>query len=158
MSTDYLGTNTTISDRLTTLLRLTRKSRTAHHNMMIGIAILFGTGLLLLPLMIVEPRPVKAILILDSALFACALVALFQRFWQLHFALNPSSSQKVISSTAATFAAPLTQALPASFARASVTEGTTELLVSAEKVGRRTLKPVSTRVNETGEVDAERFM
>ncbi|HEV7473393.1 MAG TPA: zinc ribbon domain-containing protein [Pyrinomonadaceae bacterium] len=140
------------------VFRLTRKSRTAYHNLMIGAGILLVTILLLLPMSLVSPKLFKALLIIDSTLGAMGLVALLQGLWQLHFALNPESSQPVATPPAQVFAAPLTQALPASIARASITEGTTELLVSNIEHGElRTLEPVASRVNDTGEVD-ERLM
>jgi hypothetical protein len=135
------------------VLRLTKKSRTAYHNVLMGAVILFVVSLLALPLLFVEPKLFKALLLIDSVLGAFGLFALLQGVWQLHFALNPKAAQPAATQPAPLFAAPLTQALPAPTVRASITEGTTELLGKP-----RTLEPVSSRVQDTGEIDDERLM
>lgn len=141
------------------VFRLTRKSRTAYHNLVIGVLTLFIASLLLLPLLWVEPKLFKVLLTIGSAFGAFGLFALLQAIWQLHFALNPNSSQKAIARPAPAFTAPLTQALPVRPARASVTEGTTELLVSnIENDERRAAEPVPHQALDTGEVDDDRLM
>ena len=141
------------------VFRLTRKSRTAYHNLVIGVVTLFVASLLLLPLLWVEPKLFKVLLTIGSAFGAFGLFALLQGIWQLHFALNPNSSQKAIARPAPAFTAPLTQALPARPARASVTEGTTELLVSnIENDEHRAAEAVPRQALDTGEVDDERLM
>lgn len=141
------------------VLRLTRKSRTAYHNLVMGVVILFVTSLLLLPLFRVDPKAFKVLVLFVSAFGAFGLFALLQGIWQLHFTLNSKSSQPALAQTTPAFAAPLTRALPATSAHASVTEGTTELLVSnTGKDEHRTLEPISRRVQDTGEVDQDRLM
>ncbi len=137
--------------------RLTRKSRTAYHNLAIGLVILFVACLLLLPLVWVEAKLFKVFLLFSLVSFSLGLVALLQGVWQLHFALNPKASEPATKRIEPVFAAPLTQALPAPGARASITEGTTELLVP-NIAERRTPEPISSRVQDTGEVDEERLM
>lgn len=141
------------------VLRLTRKSRTAYHNLVIAVVTLFVASLLLLPLLWVEPKLFKALLTIASGFGAFGLFALLQGIWQLHFALNPNPTREAIARPAPVFIAPLTQALPAMPARASVTEGTTELLVAnIENDQRRTVEPVPRKALDTGEVDDERLM
>jgi hypothetical protein len=125
----------------------------------IGVVTLFVAGLLLLPLLWVEPKLFKVLLTIGSAFGAFGLFAMLQGMWQLHFALNPNSTKEAIARPAPAFTAPRTQALPAVPGRASVTEGTTELLTaSIEKDERRTLEPLPRRAPDTGEVDDERLM
>ena len=140
------------------VFRLTRKSRTAYHNLVIGVVTLFVANLILLPLLWVEPKLFKVLLTIGSAFGAFGLFALLQGIWQLHFALNPNASQQAIAHPAPAFTAPLTQALPAVPARASVTEGTTELLPNIENNEHRTAEPVPRQALDTGEVDDERLM
>jgi hypothetical protein len=141
------------------VFRLTRKSRTAYHNLVIGVVTLFVAGLLLLPLLWVEPKLFKVLLTIGSAFGAFGLFAMLQGMWQLHFALNPNSAKEAIARPAPAFTAPPTQALPVVPGRASITEGTTDLLTaSIEKDERRTLEPLPRRAPDTGEVDDERLM
>jgi hypothetical protein len=140
------------------VLRLTRKSRNAYHNIVMGAVVLLVTGLFVLSLLVMEPKALKALLLLSSVLGAFGLFALVQGVWQLHSTLNPKTAQPAATPPAPVFAAPLTQALP-SPARVSITEGTTELLVSnIESDKRGTLEPVANRVLDTGEIDDERLM
>lgn len=140
------------------VLRLTRKSRNAYHNIVMGGVVLLVVGLFVLSLLMMEPKALKALLLLGSVLGAFGLFALVQGVWQLHSTLNPKAAQPTATPPAPVFAAPLTQALP-SPARVSITEGTTELLVSNIASDKRgTLEPVSNRVLDTGEIDDERLM
>jgi hypothetical protein len=141
------------------VLRLTRKSRTAYHNLVIGVVTLFVASLLLLPLFWVDTKAAKMLLTFGLAFGAFGLMGFVQGLWQLHFALNPKPDQEAIARPAPNFTAPLTQALPSVPSRASVTEGTTELLVS--NIGnseRRPAEPIPHKALDTGEVDDERLM
>lgn len=142
------------------VFRLTRKSRTAYHNLVIGVVILFTTSLLLLPLFRVDPKAFKVLVLFVTAFGAFGLFALLQGIWQLHFVLNPGTAKQGVTPAAPTLTAAVTQALPAPVARASVTEGTTELLASnIENDQGRILEPASSRVQDTGEIDDdERLM
>jgi hypothetical protein len=138
------------------VLRLTRKSRTAYHNLVMGVVILFVTSLLLLPLFRVDPKAFKVLVLFVSAFGAFGLFALLQGIWQLHFVLNPGTAKQGVAPGAPALTAPVTQALPTPVARASITEGTTELLVSnIVSDEHRRLEPVSRRVQETGEIDVD---
>ena len=140
------------------VLRLTRKSRTAYHNLVMGVVILFVTSLLLLPLFRVDPKAFKVLVLFVSAFGAFGLFALLQGIWQLHFVLNPAAAKQV-KPAARSLTAPVTQALSPQFTRDSITEGTTELLVSnIDNDEHRRLEPISSRVQDTGEVDEDRLM
>jgi hypothetical protein len=133
------------------VLRLTRRSRTAYHNMFIGLLVFVVAGLLFLPVIWAEPKLAKALIVFGSMMSAFALMALFQGIWQLHFALNPKA---VTPSVRAQSTAPSRQttALPSSPSSLSVTEATTELLDTFAIQDRRTLEPLPRRHLETGEL------
>jgi hypothetical protein len=140
------------------VLRLTRKSRTAYHNLVMGVVILFVTSLLLLPLFRVDPKAFKVLVLFVSAFGAFGLFALLQGIWQLHFVLNPTAAKQV-TPAARSLTAPVTQALSPQFTRDSITEGTTELLVSnIDNDEHRRPEPISSRVQDTGEGDEDRLM
>ena len=137
------------------VLRLTRKSRTAHHNLVIGVVTLFVAILVFIPLLWVDPKIFKVLFLVGSGVGAFGLFAVLQGTWQLHRALNRSSKEpRSLPAHAST--APLTRALPPMLARTSVTEGTTELLVSNDR--GRSGEPARPRVLDTGEVDDEHLM
>ena len=141
------------------VLRLTRKSRTAYHNLVMGVVILFVTSLLLLPLFRVDPKAFKVLVLFVSAFGAFGLFALLQGIWQLHFVLNPGIAKQGVVPGAPALNAPVTQALPTPVAPASITEGTTELLVSNIVTDEhQRLEPIPRRVQDTGEVDEDRLM
>ena len=141
------------------VLRLTRKSRVAYHNLVIAVVTLFLATLLLLPLLWIDGSKLyKTLFVIGSAFGAFGVFALLQGIWQLHFALNPNPAKEEVARPAPVPASP-TQALRAMPARASVTEGTTELLVSnIENDQRRTVEPIPRKALDTGEVDEERLM
>ncbi len=137
------------------VLRLTRKSRTAYHNMFVGLVIFVVAGLLLLPVIWAEPKLAIALTVFGSLMGGLALLALFQGIWQLHYALNP---KPVTSQTRPqpALVTPQTTALPSS---TSVTEGTTELLEfqrQPEPIPRKRIE--TSEVLDTGEIDDERLM
>jgi hypothetical protein len=135
------------------VLRLTRKSRTAYHNLMFGVVTLFVASLILLPLFWADPKLSRVLLIIGPAFGTFGLFALLQGLWQLHFALNPPSTREVSARTTPVFAAPHTQALPSMPSGASVTDATTELLVpSIENEKRRPSEPIPRKPLDTGEV------
>jgi hypothetical protein len=145
------------------VLRLTRKSRTAYHNLFIGVVSLIFASLLLLPLFWAEPKLFKALLTFGSVAGAFGVFALLQGMWQLHYALNPKTTE-LVARPEPVFTAPPTGALHPASARASVTEGTTELLgANMAQKERRTAEAIPRKVLDTGEVvdsevDDERLM
>lgn len=138
------------------VLRLTRKSRAAYHNVLMGVVILFITSLLLLPLFRIDPKAFKVMVLFVTAFGAFGLFALLQGIWQLHFVLNPGTAKHALSPAARALTAPVTQALPPQFTQGSITEGTTELLVpNVLNDEHQRSEPVSRRVQETGEIDVD---
>jgi zinc ribbon protein len=135
------------------VLRLTRKSRTAYRNLFLGIVVLFFAAVLFVPLFWwwAEPRVFRSLLLLGSTFGAFGLIALLQGIWQLHYALNPKPAE-LTKRSQPPFSAPHTKALPSIPARASVTEGTTELLDSFASGERRQAEPLPRKSLDTGEV------
>ncbi len=133
------------------VLRLTRKSRTAYHNLVLGVITALIAGLIMLPLIWVDDaKAFKAFLVFGSLFAAFAAIALIQGIWQLHYALNPEDAKE----TKALPAAPLANSFASpSRGRASITEGTTELLVpNLPANDRRTLEPLLRKSHDTSEV------
>lgn len=139
------------------VLRLTRKARTAHHNLVLGVMLLFLASLVLLPLLWVEPKLFKVLLVIGPALGTFGLIAMLQGVWQLHYALNPKPAE-AMPRPQPTLTTPLTKALQQAPSRGSVTEGTTELLVNIDHVSSHAKEPVAVKALDTGEVDDERLM
>lgn len=141
------------------VLRLTRKSRTAYHNLVIGVVTLFVASFVLIPLLWVEPKLFKVLLLIGSGFGAFGLFALLQGTWQLHYALNRNPAKEKTARPVPALTASPTQSLPEMPARTSVTEGTTELLVSnVRNDQRRTPEAIPRKSFDTGEVDDERLM
>lgn len=139
------------------VLRLTRKSRTAYHNLMIGVVILIVASLLLLPLFWLQPKAFKALLAMSSILGSFGLIALFQGVWQLHHTLNPKAEEAIARPQPA-LSASVTTALHQP-PRGSITEGTTELLIANIKTNEHGEgQPIPRKALDTGEVDDERLM
>jgi hypothetical protein len=140
------------------VLRLTRKARAGYQNLILAVVSLSAVGLLLLPLFWVEPKVFKMLVLLSGSLAAFGIFALLQSVWQLHYTLNPKTTKETSARSQPAVAAALTTALPAT-ARASITEGTTELLpATLEYEHSRTAEPVTRRVIDTGEIDDGRLM
>ena len=138
------------------VLRLTRKSRTAYHNLINGVVFFLIASLIMLPLIwINNPKLSSVLLIFGTGSGVFALINLVQGMWQLHYALNPRAKETE-AAPANRFSAPYTQPLPSVPARASVTEGTTELLIpGSQSDARRTAEPLMRKAADTGEVDDE---
>lgn len=145
------------------VLRLTRKSRTAYHNLFIGVVILFFAAMLFVPLFwSTDPKVFKSLLVFGSLAGVFGLVALLQGVRQLHYALNPKPVEAT-TRPQPVFNAPHTKALLPLNARSSVTEGTTELLqVSGVERRKPELLPRKNletgEVLDTGEIDDDRLM
>jgi hypothetical protein len=140
------------------VLRLTRRSRTAYHNMFIGLVVFVVAGLLVLPVIwTANPKAVKALVLFGSMMSAFALAAFFQGIWQLHFALNPKTATPSVRPQPE-LTSRQTTALPST---TSVTEGTTELLGTfttrnPEPLPRRRMD--TSEVLDTGDLDDDRLM
>lgn len=135
------------------VLRLTRKTRGSYHHIFLGV---FGLLLGILGIwlgLLVSGLQRSPLLWIGIGLGAYALFLLIQGTWQLHFALNPKPSTKSVSAIAQpAFRSSITTALP----RASITEGTTELLV--ETRDRRAMEPVPRKDHDTSEIDTDQLM
>lgn len=118
------------------VLRLTAGARVAHQSIVGGVISALAVLAIALPMIFLSskgPRGGTILLIIGEAL---ALLWLFYGMWNLHRTLNPKEDkrQKLPSSAPRSFPAlRATAALPPQSARASVTEGTTELLDTPER-------------------------
>ncbi|HEV7745929.1 MAG TPA: zinc ribbon domain-containing protein [Pyrinomonadaceae bacterium] len=137
------------------VLRLTKKSRSAHNNLMIGVVALCVAAALFSPLLWVEPKLFRALLIIGSGAAVFGIFALLQGVLQLHLALGPKTAELPVRAQQAFTARP-TAALHPAMAPASITEGTTELLDLNIRHDER--QGVLHKVLDTGEVDDERLM
>ena len=79
-----------------------------------------------------------------------------QGLWQLHRTLNPKDAKSVTPRLQPGAVTSMTTALPPRPANASITEGTTDLLVPVRE--RRTPEPVHRKSESTAEIDPERLM
>jgi len=138
------------------VLRLTKKSRSAYNNLVLGVIALCVAGVLFSPLLWVEPKLFRALLILGSGAAVFALFAMLQGVLQLHSVLKPLPVELTARAQPVLTARP-TAALQPAMARASITEGTTELL-NFDIDRRQPAEPVEARVFDTGEIDDDRLM
>jgi predicted nucleic acid-binding Zn ribbon protein len=135
--------------------RLTRKTRTAYHNLVLAIVSVFVAllaGLLLIGLD--GTKFYKPLLWIGSMFAAFGLAALLQSTWKLHHALNPRDVKQPTTQLQPALAPSVTAALPQPPAQPSVTEGTTELLFTE----RRVAEPVHPNTGDTSDLDDERLM
>ena len=137
------------------VLRLTKKSRSAYNNLVLGVLALCVAAVLFSPLLWVDPKLFRALLILGSGAVAFGLFAMLQGVLQLHSTLKPRPAELTVRAQTVFTARP-TAALHPAMARASITEGTTELLVS--NIQHDEQQSVLHKVLDTGEVDDERLM
>lgn len=134
------------------ILRLTRDARGGYHHIAVGTFALFVAIVgFLIQFLLIGVR-ITPVFLVAFAIGFYGLFALFQGAWQLHFALNPKKTAKTVIPVAQpAFKSSVTTALPP--ARASVTEGTTELLRD-----RREKEPVLRKEHDTAEIDTDRLM
>lgn len=139
------------------VLRLTRGTRGSYHNIVGGLIVLFAALLtLILGYAFTSHKVFGAILWLGIAFGSYALFLLGQGMWQLHRTLNSKAAKNVTAATAARLNASVTTALPRTPARGSITEGTTELLVT--NAAPRVAEPVRRKDLNTGEIESDRLM
>lgn len=137
------------------VLRLTRGTRSSYHYIFVGMLSLFLALLTVLPLFVVNGARIWApMLWVGIPLASYAFINLSQGIWQLHQTLNPKplkgKQESPLVLTPST-----TMALPTAPPGASVTEGTTELLIPTD---RRVPKPTRQSDADTSEIDHERLM
>lgn len=134
------------------ILRLTRNARGGYHHIAVGLfALLLAIVSMSVVLLFTGVRITPPFWV-GFAIGLYGLLSLLQGAWQLHFALNPKNTTKTVIPVAQpAFKSSVTTALPP--ARASVTEGTTELLRD-----RREQEPVLRKDHDTAEIDTDRLM
>jgi hypothetical protein len=139
------------------VLRLTRGARGSYHNIFAGlIALLVAFLTVTLGYAFTSQKVFGAILWLGIAFGSYSLFLLLTGMWQLHRTLNSKTLKNVTASTPARLNASVTTALPATPARVSITEGTTELLVT--NAAPRVAEPVRRKDFDTGEIESDRLM
>jgi hypothetical protein len=140
------------------ILRLTRSTRGSYHNLVTGLLAFLLAVLILLPVFIAHPATNFSVLIwIGAAVGTFALFQLLQGLWQLHRTLNPKTTSRSIGNTnQPSFRSSVTTALPPAPVNASITEGTTELLVPT--ADRREKQPVLRKDHNTSELDTDQLM
>jgi len=140
------------------VLRLTRDARGSFHNTVLGMFVLLGAALTLLTAFLSRGTKISnALFWVGIAFGTYAAVVLIQGAWQLHRTLNPKVTTKSSTTNAyPAFNTSVTTALPPAPINASITEGTTELLLSTRD--RREKEAVPRKDHDTAEIDTDRLM
>jgi hypothetical protein len=140
------------------VLRLTRGARGSYHNILMGLMCLFLAALTILPVFIVSGgRIVAPLFWIGIPLGTYALFLLLQGVWQIHRTLNPKlTTKRATTSALPAFNTSVTTALPPMPVKASITEGTTELLLPTPD--RREKEPIPRKDHDTAEIDTDRLM
>lgn len=137
------------------VLRLTSGARNSYHNIAVGMFALLLAMIGVSILLLFTGFRTSPFFWVGFGIAIYGLFALIQGTWQLHFALNPKKTEKTTAATAQpAFKTSVTTALPPAPARASVTEGTTELLSH----DRREKEPVHRKQHDTSELDTDQLM
>ncbi len=135
------------------VLRLMEGGRKGYRAVTIGVLTsLFAALLPVILIWINTAKAAKAVGLLSAVFGMMGLVILFQGMWQLYSTLNPAARKKSSSETRQNLSAPQPAALPSRPAQLSVTEGTTELLISEERQTARVAVPVERKKVDTAEV------
>lgn len=138
------------------VLRLTRGARGGYHNIFVGMIGLLLTALTTLPIFIVNGARISGPLLWAGIpLGSYALYVLLHGMWDLHRTLNPTTLKNARAS-AKVFRSSVTSALPATPPRASITEGTTELLLPLKQ--GRDPELIQRKDADTAEIDTDRLM
>lgn len=141
----------------TEVLRLTRGSRNSYHKIFVGILALSLALLTVLPVFVVNGgRIFGPLMWVGIPLGSYGLFLLLHGIWLLHQTLNPKPLKNATSRSQPAFSASVTTGLPPPSAKASITEGTTELLSTT--VDHRVAEPVRRKDASTAEIDADRLM
>jgi hypothetical protein len=139
------------------VLRLTRGARGGYHHIAVGLFAMLLAVVCLSILFLINGVRISPVFWVGFGIAVYGLVVLTQGAWQLHFALNPKKTTKnAIPTAQPAFKSSVTTALPPAPARASVTEGTTELLLQTRD--RREKEPVLRKDHDTAEIDSDRLM
>lgn len=139
------------------VLRLTRNVRGSFHNIVFAMFMLLGAVLTVVAAFIFKGVVYTPVLWIAVPLAAYALLLVVQGAWQLHRTLNPALTTKSLTTnTQRTFNTSVTTALPPAPVNASITEGTTELLLSTPD--RREKEAVPRKDHDTAEIDTDHLM
>lgn len=139
------------------ILRLTRGMRSAYPNIFVGVITMFLAAMTLLPIFVVAgTRIIGPFFWAGIPLGILGFIFLLHGAWQLHRTLNPKDAKTVMPRVQPGFVTSTTTALPQRPAQASITEGTTDLLVPAREAHEPEL--VHTKRASTAEMDPERLM
>ena len=131
------------------VLRLTSGARVAHQSIIGGVISMLVVLALALPLIFWSSKGPKGGTILLIVGELLSLLWLFYGMGRLHRTLNPEKESKQLSP--ASFHSVNTSRLPPPSAHASITEGTTELLVTPE-LEERVAVPVRSKKVDTAEM------
>jgi hypothetical protein len=138
------------------VLRLTRNARGSFHAIVLGMIVMLLAVLTVVPVFLLQGKIYAALFWIGSFLAAYALYLLIQGAWELHRTVNPKPPTKSITTNAyPAFNTSVTTALPPAPVNASITEGTTELLLTPD---RREKEPVPRKDHDTAEIDTDRLM
>jgi hypothetical protein len=139
------------------ILRLTSGARGSYHNIAVGMFALLLAIVGVSILFLIDGVRISPVFWVGFGIAIYGLVVLFQGAWQLHFALNPKKATKTaIPSAQPAFKSSVTTALPPAPAHASITEGTTELLLQTRD--RREKEPLPRKDHDTAEIETDRLM
>lgn len=140
------------------ILRLTKGTRGAYPNIFVGVITLFLAAMTLLPIFVASGTRIFApFLAAGVPLGVFGFFLLLQGVWRLHRTLNPKDEKNAMPRLQPGVVTSGTTALPPRPVNASITEGTTDLLVPAA-TERRTAQPVHRKSEGTAEMDPERLM
>ena len=133
------------------VLRLTSGGRVAYQSITGALISVLAVAAIALPMIFLRSKGPKAGIILLIIGEILALAWLFYGMWRLHHTLNPKRDEKQIGRQNIPRAIPATErALPPRPVNASVTEGTTELLMAPERA--REPVPVKPHKVDTAEM------
>lgn len=139
------------------VLRLTRNARDSFHAIVLGMFVMLLALLTVVPVFLVKGKIYAPLFWIGVPLASYALYLLIQGAWELHRTLNPKPATKTVTTNAyPAFNTSVTTALPPAPVNRSVTEGTTELLLSTRD--RREKEPVPRKDHDTAEIDTDRLM
>lgn len=141
------------------ILRLTKGTRSAYPNIIIGVISVFLAALTLLPIFVVTGTRIFApFLAAGLPLGVFGFFLMLQGVWRLHRTLNPKDEKSALPRVQPGFATSTTTALPPRPVQASITEGTTDLLVTGRERRAPEPVPVHRKSESTSEIDPERLM
>ena len=139
------------------VLRLTSGARGSYHNLAVGMFALLLAIVGVTILFLINGVRISPFFWVGFGIAIYGLVVLIQATWQLHFALNPKTTTKnVTTATQPAFKSSVTTALPPARTHTSITEGTTELLLHTRD--RREKEPLPRKDHDTAEIDTDRLM